>query len=169
MLKARSWSPYLAGALIGALSWVSFLIADKPLGVSTTFARVTSAVESRVLPAHASANRYFQRYEPKVDWQMMLVAGIFLGALVSSLLSRSTSVEAVPDLWKRRFGTSVVIRWFWAFIGGMLVLIGARLAGGCTSGHGLSGGLQLALGSWLVLASMVGAGVVVARLVFGRE
>jgi len=100
---------------------------------------------------------------------MMLVAGIFVGALVSSLLSGATKVETVPGLWKQRFGTSVVIRWFWAFLGGMLVLIGARLAGGCTSGHGLSGGLQLAVGSWLVLASMVAAGIVVARLVFGRE
>ena len=45
-------------------------------------------------------------------------------------------------------------------------MYGARLAGGCTSGHGISGGLQLALSSWLFLAVMFATGLAVSALMF---
>ena len=53
-------------------------------------------------------------------------------------------------------------------VGGILVGFGARLADGCTSGHALSGGLQLAVSSWLFLTAMMLSGVIMARLIFGR-
>lgn len=168
VLRAKSWSPYLVGALIGMLCWVAFLTAGKALGVSTTFVRATNAVATKALPIRATQNAYFMKYEAKVDWQMMLVVGIFVGALLSAVLSGDAKVEAVPELWKKRFGRSVLVRWFWAFIGGMLVLFGARLAGGCATGHGLSGGLQLALSSWVVFGSLLVSGMATALLVFGR-
>jgi uncharacterized membrane protein YedE/YeeE len=49
-----------------------------------------------------------------------------------------------------------------SFLGGVLLLYGARMAGGCTSGHGISGGLQLAVSSYLFMAAMFAAGIATA-------
>ncbi len=43
---------------------------------------------------------------------------------------------------------------------------GARLAGGCTSGHGISGALQLSVASWLSLACFLIGGVITAHLLY---
>lgn len=66
-----------------------------------------------------------------------------------------------------RFGTSTARRWTIGLLGGVFVGFGARLADGWTSGHGLSGSLQLAVSSWIFLVTMI-AGVVAARVVFRR-
>jgi uncharacterized membrane protein YedE/YeeE len=48
-------------------------------------------------------------------------------------------------------------------------MFGARLAGGCTSGHGISGSLQLALSGWVFFASVFVSGILTALLLFGKE
>jgi len=53
-------------------------------------------------------------------------------------------------------------------VGGMVMLFGARMAGGCTSGHGISGSLQLAASSWTFFMVMFASGVATAWLLFGR-
>jgi uncharacterized membrane protein YedE/YeeE len=77
----------------------------------------------------------------------MILVGILLGAWVSSKLSGDRQPETVPELWARRFGPSARKRYLFAFLGGVVLMFGARLAGGCTSGHGISGSLQLAVSS----------------------
>jgi uncharacterized membrane protein YedE/YeeE len=74
----------------------------------------------------------------------------------------------MPAVWTNRFGTSPARRWAVGLLGGILVGFGARLADGCTSGHGLSGGLQMAVSSWIFLGAMMLSGIVMARLVFRR-
>jgi uncharacterized membrane protein YedE/YeeE len=121
---------------------------------------------------HVRDNAYYAKYlidKPAIDWQMMLVIGLPLGALVSVLLSKSFRVEKVPSLWAWRFGSSRPLRYATAFAGGAIMLFGARLAGGCTSGHGISGGLQLGVGSWVFFASFFIAGILGAFALFGRE
>jgi uncharacterized membrane protein YedE/YeeE len=171
-LSQPRWSPYLVGAGIGVLSWITFGLMDKALGTSTTFVRVVGLVESLFAPGHVESNAYFSKYiidKPAVDWQMMLVIGLVFGALVSSALSKSRQVERVPDLWAWRFGPSKGLRSLGAIVGGILVLFGARMAGGCTSGHGISGGLQFAISSWIFFASFFAAGIATAFLMFGTE
>lgn len=129
-LKAPSWSPYLVGALIGVLSWFAFLTADAPLGVSTTFVRAVAWAEKAVVPSHVSNTPYFQKNGPKIDWQFMLVVGLFAGAFLSARLSGDRTAEKVPPLWERRFGPGVGKRAAAAFLGGVLLLFGARLADG---------------------------------------
>jgi uncharacterized membrane protein YedE/YeeE len=68
-----------------------------------------------------------------------------------------------------RFGPSVMKRFVAAFLGGVVIMYGARLAGGCTSGHGISGGLQLALSSWLFLAVMFSTGLGVTAVLFRKR
>jgi uncharacterized membrane protein YedE/YeeE len=171
-LKRPSWSPYIVGTLIGVLSWVTFGVMGEALGVSTTFVRVAGLIEGVFSPEHVKGNAYYAKYmiaEPAVDWQMMLVIGVFIGAAISSRLGQTRSVEVVPELWAWRFGPSRILRYLAAFVGGALVLIGSRLAGGCTSGHGISGGLQYALGSWVFVVAFFASGVLASFAMFGRK
>lgn len=169
-----SWRPYIAGALTGLLAVLSVVVSTqmlgKPqyLGASTTFVRAAGLVEQAVAPAHVEGNAYFQSKKVKVDWQMMLVVGIFLGALIASVVDRSFKAEAVPPIWTARFGKGAGLRALGAFAGGLVAMVGARLAGGCPSGHGMSGLIQLSISGYLAMAGFFGAGVAVAHLVYRR-
>lgn len=158
ILARPSWSPYAAGAGIGVLSWFSFWSADHPLGVSSVMVRVVAIVEQAVAPAHVAATPYLAKLAPFFDWEFALVLGLALGAWLSAHLSHS-----VPE---RRVSTS---RRWQAVLGGFLLLAGARLAGGCTSGHGISGSLQLALSGWLFFACIFASGMVTGQFLKNRE
>ena len=96
----------------------------------------------------------------------MLVAGIAVGAFAAAWLSGSLEAVSVPQLWSESFGDSSVLRFAAAFAGGALVAFGARWAGGCTSGHGISGTLQLNVASWIALVCFFAGGVLVANLLY---
>lgn len=169
LLSRPRWSPYLAGSLIGMLSWFAFVTADRPLGVSTAFAKTVGMAERTIAPAHVEANPYFKKFPPAVDWEWMLVVGIVLGAFVSARLSGERPEPKVPRLWQRRFGPSTTLRYAAAFVGGAIIALGARLAGGCTSGNGISGSLQLAVSGWLFFACLFISGLATAFLLYGKE
>ncbi|WP_321472192.1 YeeE/YedE thiosulfate transporter family protein [uncultured Paludibaculum sp.] len=168
-LTRRRWSPYVVGSLIGVLSWFAFVTADRPLGVSTALAKTAGMAEHVVVPAHVESNAYFQKFVPAVDWEWMLVAGIFLGAFASARLSGDNAVETVPTLWRRRFGASPAKRYLAAFAGGVILALGARLASGCTSGNGISGSLQLAVSGWVFFGSLFLSGLATAFLIYGKD
>lgn len=171
---ASRWNPYFAGALVGVLAVLSVvvttLVIDKPkyLGASTTFVRASGLVEQVFASEHVAANDYFTKTKLKIDWQMMFVIGVFVGALLSAQTGRSAKLETVPPIWEERFGHRPVLRAVGAFIGGAILLFGARLAGGCPSGHGLSGNIQLAVSGLLALVFFMVGGIVTARLVYGK-
>ncbi|HOO90761.1 MAG TPA: YeeE/YedE thiosulfate transporter family protein [Syntrophales bacterium] len=162
-----SWSPYLAGALSGLVLVLSVFATNKFFGSSTTFARTAGAIEKLFAPERTAEMAYFVKYVPKVDWQMMFVIGIFLGALIASITSGDFRLKAVPDMWERRFGSNTLNRGIIAFCGGIIVMFGARLAGGCPTGHGLSGSLQLAVSGYIALISFFIGGIVIARMLYG--
>jgi uncharacterized membrane protein YedE/YeeE len=173
--SAQRWSPYLAGALVGVLATLTVLLStvilDKPkfLGASTTFVRVAGLAEQTVSPEYVAENAYFTKTKLKVDWQMMVVGGIFLGALLSSRLGKSSRFETVPPIWRERFGDSATLRAVAAFFGGAVLLFGARLAGGCPSGHGLSGSMQLSVSGLIAMCFFMIAGMITARLIYGKR
>ncbi len=143
---------------------------DKPLGISTSISSASGACIAPVIGEKAvSQNPYWAKHPAKWDYGMIFIVGTFMGAMVSALASRSFKVETVPLVWEQRFGRSRIKRMLAAFAGGMLILYGARLAGGCTSGHGISGSLQLALSSWTFFLTMFAAGVVAAAVLFRRR
>ena len=166
VLNKKRWSPYLAGTLLGVLSWFALLTAGQPLGVSSTFVRTAGMLESTVAPEHVGANDYFKATKVKLDWEWMIALGILAGAFISSKMSKEEKGEAVPALWAARFGPSPGRRMAGAFLGGALLIFGARLAGGCTSGHGLSGSMQLAVSGWVFFACIFVSGVATAKLLF---
>lgn len=172
-LKKRTWSPYLVGAGIGVLSWIAFATVDKPIGITTAFENTAALGLKSAAPAlvqpHLEAKAKDNK-SPKIDWEWMLVAGVFVGALLSSKLSGDRAPgEKVPPVWQRRFGPSAGARYAAAFAGGFLLMLGARIAQGCTSGHGISGTLQLALASWIFVPLFFATAIGVAFLLCGKE
>ncbi|MGC9349224.1 MAG: YeeE/YedE thiosulfate transporter family protein [Anaerolineae bacterium] len=166
-LKAARWSPYVVGAGIGVLSWLTFLISRKALGCSTSFARTAGMIERALRGKQVESKLYYRKYRPVIDWQWMLVLGMVIGSLASSLLSGSFDLQWVPSRWATAFGSAVMPRLIVALLGGVLIGFGSRWAGGCTSGHGISGTMQLAVSSWIASVSFFIGGIVTAYLLFG--
>ena len=127
----KGWNPYLAGGLSGLVSVLSVWIAGKFLGASTTFVKSAGMLENLVAPERVEEMAYFIKTTPKIDWQFMFVIGIFIGALISALTSRTFQLRGLPDLWLKSFGpSSHTKRGIFAFLGGVIAMYGARLAGG---------------------------------------
>ncbi len=165
-LSLKQWSPYLVGIGIGVLNCIAFLLSDKPLACSTAYSRTSGMIESLCRGPKVTDKAYYKKFSPTIEWDWMLVLGIIIGAFLSAVLSDQFRLEWVPSKWAAAFGNKSFIRWVFAFIGGIIVGIGARWAGGCTSGHGISGTLQLAVSSWLAAICFFIGGIVTAMLIF---
>ncbi len=162
-----AWSPYLVGALIGVLSMLTFYFSNKPLGASTAYARLAGMFGMAAAPKHTNSLKYYQDNKPTVDWEVMLVLGAILGAFLAAWHGNELRFEWIPPMWAARFGEdSLMLRLGAALVGGILVAFGARLAGGCTSGHGISGTLQLSVGSWIAAACFFVGGIAAAMLMY---
>lgn len=162
-----AWSPYLVGGLIGVLSMLTFYVSNKPLGASTAYARLAGMLGRRIAPETTGKLKYFQENPPKIGWEVMLVAGVVVGAFAAASTGGELTGRLLPVMWQERFGAdSSAWRIFAAFIGGALMAFGARMAGGCTSGHGISGTLQLAVGSWIAATCFFIGGIATAMLLF---
>jgi uncharacterized membrane protein YedE/YeeE len=156
---------YLVGAGIGVLSWIVFGVVNAPIGITTALSEASGAAAIPILGAQAvAANPYWAKVVPAWDYGTLFLLGTFLGALLSSLSEKTFKWELVPATWRERFGGRVAPRFLAAFVGGILAMFGARLAGGCTSGHGISGSLQLAISSWTFFLVMFASGVLTARI-----
>jgi uncharacterized membrane protein YedE/YeeE len=166
-LAMATWSPYIAGAGIGVLIWTVFLLSDHPLGCSTAFSHTAGMIESAVSKGKTAAMPYYRKFVPAPDWHWMLVVGVIIGGFLSAYLSGTLSFVTVPPMFAAAFGPSVALRLVVALIGGILIGLGARWAGGCTSGHGISGTLQLALSSWVAAICFFAGGILVAGLLYG--
>jgi len=130
VFREKMWSPYVAGALAGLLLVLSVFLTGKYFGASTTFVRAAGFVEQAVAPEKVAGMEYFLKEKVKVDWQFLFVVGVLFGALASAWLSKENRAVAVPSMWEGRFGPSRVRRWVWAFLGGTVLMFGARLADG---------------------------------------
>ena len=164
--ESGAWSPYLVGTLIGLLSMATFYFSNKPLSVSTAYARLAGMVGNLVARGHTENLKFYQDTKPKIEWGVMLVFGMLLGAFIAAVTGGEFSAAWVPAFWEQRFGPDVALRLGTAFVGGAILAYGARLAGGCTSGHGISGALQLSVSSWIALACFFVAAVATAHLLY---
>ncbi len=161
-----AWSPYLVGAAIGVLSWLTFFVSNETIGASSFYAKLAGFLGKRIAPRHTASLTYFKDNPPRVGWGFVFVAAAIVGGAIAALTGGEFANEWLPPIWEARFGDSVALRAAIAFPGGMLMAFGARLAGGCTSGHGISGTLQLNLASWITVICIFIGGVVVALPLF---
>jgi uncharacterized protein len=120
-----------------------------------------------VAPRFTGSLNYFRENPPKVNWGLMLLIGLPIGAFLAAWTGGELTGRWLPPMWSAYFGeNSVGLRLTVAFAGGILMAVGARLAGGCTSGHGISGTLQLSVGSWIAVICFFIGGVITAALVY---
>ena len=165
-LTLKLWSPYWTGIGIGILSWFTFLLSDKPIGCSTAFTRTSGMLEQAITGKSVSNQSYYQKFPTKIDWEWMFVLGIIIGSFFAAMLSGEFQLKWLPSIWVARFGPDVLPRILTALLGGIILGIGARWAGGCTSGHGISGTLQLAVSSWIAVIFFFISGIVTAHLIY---
>lgn len=164
-LKDKAWSPYVAGAIIGLLQIPTFLFMETALGASSSYVTVGAWLASLV-DAGVANIKYFSSHMTgaKNWWQVAVVVGIALGAFASMAMSGARR-RAISPVWAQAMGTTTLsARAPVAFIGGFIMLFGARIAGGCTSGHGISGIAQLSAGSTIAVAAMFAGGIATALL-----
>jgi len=151
------WNPYVAGVGLGLVLLASFVVMGRGLGASGAFASTITAGLNTVAPAHVAGNPAFAEYlkdgtSPLKDWLVFEVLGVFVGGYLSGMLAHrvTRTIEKGPHITARR-------RLMFAFIGGILMGVGAKFGRGCTSGQALTGGALLNAGSWAFMI-MVFAG-----------
>ncbi len=162
------WNPYLAGFGLGLVLLASFVVMGRGLGASGAFASTITAGLNVVAPAHVANNPAFAEYlkdgtSPLKDWLVFEVLGVFVGGFLSGMLAHrvARTVEKGPHITTSR-------RLIFAFIGGVLMGVGAKLARGCTSGQALTGGALLNAGSWAFMI-MVFVGAYALAYVMRRQ
>ncbi|MBQ76342.1 MAG: hypothetical protein CMQ20_15150 [Gammaproteobacteria bacterium] len=169
-----SWKA--AGVALGLLlTLATFLV--KPLGVSTQFVVTDAVVMHQIAPEAAEQNKYLAKYGTKSDWGIgygwMLVFGMLIGGGITARIFRDKQPEidkgSIPPMWQAEFGPSEVKRYSAAFTGGLLLLFGARLAGGCTSGHMISGISQLAVSSFIFGVTTFAVAIVAAKFIYRNQ
>jgi uncharacterized membrane protein YedE/YeeE len=156
--------------VIGLLQIPAFLMIETALGASSSYVTVGAFFAGLIDPSMLKID-YVARHvaaNAKNLWQVALVIGIAAGAFVSMKLSGAQR-QPISPIWARALGTSSPApRYALAFVAGFLMLLGARIADGCTSGHGLSGLAQLSVGSTVAVIAMFAGGIVTASLALRR-
>lgn len=142
--------PLVGGALIGAAQAASLLLTGNPVGVSTAYEQL-GQLFWRVWDGSRSPSSQEKQRPPSNA--IVFALGILAGSLVL--------VSAVPI---QRAPTDVQLPTCRAALGGLVMVIGARIAGGCTSGHGISGMSTLSVSSVITVASMFIGGIALASI-----
>ncbi len=148
------------GAIFGVVSAFSILTWG-PIGVSGTYPRFIGAVMRRLDPALAAGNPYLAKMGSLIKPETFLVLGLLIGGFLASRLGARP--RALPE-FIHTGETTKGQRYRDAFIGGFLIVFGARIAGGCTSGHIISGITQLSVSGLIFAAGVFATGILTAKL-----
>ncbi len=182
-----SWKA--GGVLLGVVFFAAVMLV-KPIGVSTQFVIFDGILWDAIDPSavvrssdaksgYTSPNAYLAKsggsYAKNVanplNYSFVFVIAMMAGALISAMIrgGNARGEYAMPAVWRTNFGDSQIKRYAAAFIAGFIVLYGARLAGGCTSGHMMSGMMQTAVSGYLFAAGAFLAGIPTALYLFRKE
>lgn len=161
-MKPRPYAnPYLAGVGIGLVLLAAFVLVGRGLGASGAFSSVVATSVRTVAPAHSVNNPFYDVYAQPLlrDWLVLEVIGIVFGGLASALLAGRFN-------WSIERGAAITnrTRLLFAFSGGAVMGLGAKLARGCTSGLGITGGALLSVGSWIFVLAAFAAAYAVAPM-----
>jgi uncharacterized membrane protein YedE/YeeE len=159
---------WVGGIAMSLLFYFSFSIwgANRPIGASTGMAYISTMI----FGLDSSHYEYTKEIESSGAWEALMLLGLFFGGLFTSVfITKSFHISFIPTLWKERKNSSVPSRMFWSFIGGFLLVFGARLAGGCNAGHVLSGGAQMAISGFVFTVLALGTGMLVGRVFYKKK
>jgi uncharacterized membrane protein YedE/YeeE len=162
--KIKNYKWLYSGIALAVLNPIVFLTTttNRPIGASTSFPYIADIL------AGITQNNYFNKIENSGNWEVIFLSGAFLAGLIISLAKKEFKFTLIHSNWKKFKGSSATKRIIWSFTGGFLLIIGARMAGGCTSGHILSGGMQLAVSS-LLFAVFTFAGLLITGNLFYKK
>jgi uncharacterized membrane protein YedE/YeeE len=162
-----AWSPYLVGFLIGVLVLTTLALAGQKIGASSAYSDTAGIIGRLIAPRHIAALPYYQKSKPMIGWTFTIVLGAVLGSWIAAWTGGELTGTYLQDMWVARFGpNSGWLRAAVAMLGAALMGFGARMAGGCTSGHGISGTLQLAVSSWIAVICFFIGGIATAMLMY---
>ncbi|MDX9801760.1 MAG: YeeE/YedE thiosulfate transporter family protein [Spirochaetia bacterium] len=163
--------PYFYGAMTGLLLTASAGLTGQFFGTSTTFPRLATGFLD-LIGLDLSKTAFYQAKEGNFtssalpDWQLLFVIGIGIGAFLSSIVSKTFKREALPPMWEAYMGNKKSKRIIFSLAGGALAMLGARIAGGCPSGHGISGMSQLGVSSLIAMIMFFAGGIITARILY---
>ncbi len=168
-IRKEEWSPYVAGILLGIVGVLAVVLSNSLLGASGAFENIAGLIGKAVAPA-AFDNMYFNFIMPPgITWGVILLVGVFFGGMLGAFSSGTFKWRLVSDeQWKKVFGPQVWKRWVLAFLGAIVLEYGAGIAGGCTSGLAISGGMLLAPAAFLFIGGMFASGIVTALVVYRK-
>lgn len=154
----------IAGSLLAILNAIVFLsaITNRPIGASTTYPYFADFLTGTI------NNGYFEKIATPGNWELIFLTGSMLAAFVISMVKKEFKFQLIYSGWEEQKGSSKTNRIVWAFIGGFILIFGARMAGGCTSGHVISGGMQMALSSF-VFATFMFIGLLATGKLFFKK
>jgi uncharacterized membrane protein YfcA len=145
------WPFWAGGAAIGGTALAMVLFAHRALGVSTGYADACAA------PFDPVARR---------SWRLPFLAGIVGGGALAALLAGGLEPRLAAGVFDSLTGSRAAGALLFAG-GGVLLGFGARMAGGCTSGHSIVGVALRARSSLLATGMFMAAGLAVTWLLFG--
>lgn len=170
-LRKELWSPYAAGAVLGVVGILAVLLANNLLGASGAFENVAGLI-GKALSPRAFDNMYFNFIMPPgITWGVVLLVGVFFGGMIGAATSgtllwgRKGSANGDAQ-WKRTFGPQTWKRWLLGFLGAILLEYAAGIAGGCTSGLAISGGMLLVPAAFVFIGGMFMSGILTALIVY---
>ncbi len=171
LVRREHWSPYAAGILLGLTAILAVTVGNHLLGASGAVATLASTLLSKIAPAWMEKSMYYQYIMPPgLSWEVMLLVGIFFGGMLAALSSKTFRLRWNDDpKWNKIFGRQPWKRFVIGFIGAVILQYGAGIAGGCTSGLAISGGMLLAPSAFLFMAGMFATGILVALIVYRRR
>lgn len=170
LMKKKTWSPWVTGAMLGITATASYLLADKTIGSSGGIESIDSMLAQTF---HLSlANLMYFKYQmpPVVSFQVILFIGMLLGSFTASKWSKDFKFRMMPEKqWTETFGPNKAVRWIMIFIGGIILEFAAGIAGGCTSGLAISGTMQLSPAGLIFIGGLFVSGIITTKLLYGRD
>jgi uncharacterized membrane protein YedE/YeeE len=153
------WHWALSGAAIGAITLALLWVTNRRLGISTGFENLCALVVR---------NPYLGREEIRRShrWRLPFLVGLVAGGVASAVTSGSWAPIWDLGLFDERIGWGPAGKLLWMFAGGLLIGFGTRLAGGCTSGHGIFGLSNFERASLDATLAFMAAGIVTTTLVY---
>jgi len=173
-IRKETWSPYAAGILLGIVGVLAVWLSNKLLGASGAFENLAGLIGKALAPA-AFNNLYFNYIMPPgITFGVILLVGVFFGGMAGAATSKSLKwgKKDAPNSdaqWRRIFGPQTWKRWVLGFFGAILLEYAAGIAGGCTSGLAISGGMLLVPAAFLFIAGMFASGIVTALVIYRRR